>query len=301
MNAKDKGLFNKFHVHRVDGRDAAGEKHDGCEYFVLDLNHDAHALAAIAAYAASCQHEFPVLSLDLREKLAKVEEARNEFIDMPETILPDGTVVPAFKVGRYPAARGWTDKPVSTPTGKPWVDINYHDACKAADAAGFKLIRETQMLALAWDISQQDANWTGGKVGIGKLFQGLHKGSVDEAQSGDYEPADLEERTWHVLSNGERIYHFAGNLYTWTFDDVQGDENGLIAKPFATDSISITTPPAPSGEQGVGYYPPAGRDWSGYALIRGGDWYSVAYAGVFRLDYGWPGDEYGVVGFRCTK
>jgi hypothetical protein len=37
---KDKrttGLYGKFTIRRNDGTDAAGEKHDGCEYFVLDL------------------------------------------------------------------------------------------------------------------------------------------------------------------------------------------------------------------------------------------------------------------------
>jgi hypothetical protein len=120
-------------------------------------------------------------------------------------------------------------------------------------------------------------------------------------QPHSYEPSDADERRWHELSNGERIYDFAGHLYSWVFDDVQGDENGLIAKAFEADSPSLTTAPAKSMENGVGWMPNAGADWSGDALGRGGYFDSGDRAGVFRLNFGWPDDEYDVVGFRCTK
>ena len=51
----------------------------------------------------------------------------------------------------------------------------------------------------------------------------------------------------------------------------------------------------------MGYHPDGARDWSGYALIRGGYWYSGSYAGVFYLNFDWPGNEDDSVGFRCTK
>ena len=35
--------------------------------------------------------------------------------------------------------------------------------------------------------------------------------------------------------------------------------------------------------------------------VRGGYWRSGSFAGVFRLNYGWPGSERDVIGFRCTK
>jgi len=41
-------------VARVDGASVLGGKHHNCEYFVLDLDHDPHAIAAIRAYADSC-------------------------------------------------------------------------------------------------------------------------------------------------------------------------------------------------------------------------------------------------------
>jgi len=60
-----RGLYNKFIVRRTDGSDAPGEKHDGCTYFVLDLEHDKHALPALRAYARSCESTHPQLARDL--------------------------------------------------------------------------------------------------------------------------------------------------------------------------------------------------------------------------------------------
>lgn len=57
-----RGLYGKFDVTRTDGRSAPGEKHSGCQYFVLDLDHDEHADAALRAYAAAARDDRPVLA-----------------------------------------------------------------------------------------------------------------------------------------------------------------------------------------------------------------------------------------------
>jgi len=59
------GIYQKFVVVRVDGKDEPGGKHHDCEYFVMDLDHDKHAPAAMAAYAQSCKDEYPVLSSEI--------------------------------------------------------------------------------------------------------------------------------------------------------------------------------------------------------------------------------------------
>jgi len=64
-----RGLHEKFIVTRTDGKSAPGEKHDGCRYFVLDLDHDPHAEAALAAYADACEADRPALAADLRSVL----------------------------------------------------------------------------------------------------------------------------------------------------------------------------------------------------------------------------------------
>ncbi len=66
--AEAQGLFRKFMVQRVDGSDKQGGKHYGCEYFVLDVDHDPHAKAALQAYAQACAKSHPQLSADLIAK-----------------------------------------------------------------------------------------------------------------------------------------------------------------------------------------------------------------------------------------
>ena len=69
---KDKrnmGLYPKFIVSRTDGQDQMpGHKHYKCRYFVLDLDHDPYAEAAIKAYAKACDKEYPELARDLNKK-----------------------------------------------------------------------------------------------------------------------------------------------------------------------------------------------------------------------------------------
>lgn len=64
-----RGSYRKFEVRRLDGKDKPGEKHDGCAYFVLDLEHDEHARAAMSAYADDCREKRPALATDIREAL----------------------------------------------------------------------------------------------------------------------------------------------------------------------------------------------------------------------------------------
>lgn len=65
---KERGIYQKYSVQRVDGSSLPGGKHEGCDYFVLDLTHDAHARAAILAYARSCKLTHPKLSEELTKK-----------------------------------------------------------------------------------------------------------------------------------------------------------------------------------------------------------------------------------------
>jgi len=229
------------------------------------------------------------------------ESNKDLFITVPETTLPCGTIVPSFQVGQYATSQSDDGKAIIVADRKPWVNINYHQANEAAAAAGYKLITELQWLAIAHNVVNVDANWTKGKVGEGKLFRGIRKGNVSEAQAGDFEPTDKKERRWLTLSNGEKICDMNGNVFSWVFDDLHGDEKGVINKRFEDSDPSLTTAPYPSLEKGMGWRPDSGRDWSGYALIRGGFWRSDVVAGVFRLNLVWPDYGYYDVGFRCTK
>ncbi|MER2537662.1 MAG: SUMF1/EgtB/PvdO family nonheme iron enzyme [Azonexus sp.] len=224
----------------------------------------------------------------------------NHFIPVPETTLPSGLIVPAFHVGKYACTQGEDGKATVTEDQAPWVNINYADSKAACEAAGFKLITESQWLAIAWNVSQQDCNWTKGKVGKGKLFQGLRKGTVTQAQPGNIALDSKKERRLLTLSNGEQICDLNGNIWQRVFDDIQGDEAGL-ATVIKSDSPSLTTPPFPPCKKGMGWRPDGERNWSGRALVRGGSWFSERDAGAFGLDGDWPGGEWDGVGFRCTN
>lgn len=65
MSDKYQGIYKKFTVERTDGKSAPGEKHENCEYFVIDMTHDKYAPDAIKAYAEACQIEYPALAADL--------------------------------------------------------------------------------------------------------------------------------------------------------------------------------------------------------------------------------------------
>jgi hypothetical protein len=65
MSDKTRGVYHKFNVTRTDGKSEPGQKHDGCQNFVLDLDHDPHARAALAAYKKSCENEYPALAADI--------------------------------------------------------------------------------------------------------------------------------------------------------------------------------------------------------------------------------------------
>ena len=74
LKKKEIGLYGKFRIERTDGRSAKGEKHDGCEYFVLDLTHDPHAIPALEAYKASCFDDgYVALAEDLEDMLTRAE------------------------------------------------------------------------------------------------------------------------------------------------------------------------------------------------------------------------------------
>lgn len=78
MDDKARGLYEKFYVKRADGRGAPGQKHNECEYFVLDLTHDPHALPAVRAYAVSCAEDYPTLALEVLQRALECARQRGE-------------------------------------------------------------------------------------------------------------------------------------------------------------------------------------------------------------------------------
>lgn len=65
---RERGLYNKFLVERMDVE--AAQRHRDCEYFVLDLYHDALAIPALRAYVTAAREAgYHRLAYDLSNKL----------------------------------------------------------------------------------------------------------------------------------------------------------------------------------------------------------------------------------------
>jgi hypothetical protein len=222
------------------------------------------------------------------------------FVKVPATTLPGGTRVPAFAVARWLAARGPDGSVLLSEAARPWVNIGYHAAREACLRSGFGLLTELQALAIAHDLARQAINWSGGAVGEGRLFQGLHLGGFGGAQPACATSTDARERRWHELSNGQRIHDFAGNAFSWVFDDVQGNAEGVVAHAFAPDSPMVSCAPGEPLQQGLGWWPKAGSNWYGRALARGSSWSSREGAGIFTVIDERPQSERPYIGFRCT-
>jgi hypothetical protein len=67
------GIHRKYEVKRTDGSSAPGGKHADCAYFVLDLEHDEFAVAALKAYAKACKATYPDLAADLRRIISNTK------------------------------------------------------------------------------------------------------------------------------------------------------------------------------------------------------------------------------------
>jgi hypothetical protein len=93
MGDRTRGLYGKFFVERTDGKSAPGERHDGCEYYVLDLHHDKYAVAALRAYAEHCQDEYPlgrVVEADFSDNTLTLEmSGEADYLRQGKRVRPD--------------------------------------------------------------------------------------------------------------------------------------------------------------------------------------------------------------------
>lgn len=231
---------------------------------------------------------------------------QHAFIHVPETHLPCGIVVPPFEASQFLCSKApdsRVPRAASLASKTPWVRISYLTALAACRAAGWSLITERQWLAIAHDAAGQNCNWTGGKVGLGKLKQGLRKRSILSPASGMYQPDDKSEARWKTLSNGQKLCDFGGNAWSWVYDDIQGGQEGVtgVVEP---DSPSVTTAPCDPRADGMGIFPKAGSArlvWDDRGLIRGGGCCSGKDAGAFALYAALLNFQYAMVGFRATR
>lgn len=81
MNDREKGIYEKFRVERVDPE--AQARHSNCFHFVLDLECDRYAAAATKAYAEACAGERPQLAMELMDRAEHWREQTTEPLGVP--------------------------------------------------------------------------------------------------------------------------------------------------------------------------------------------------------------------------
>ena len=86
--------MRKFKVERLTPS-SRGINHVACQYFVLDIDHDAHARVAVLAYAQSCETEYPNLAADLRAM------AMRHVKSVPAPAAPSDQGLPSMKEGPH--------------------------------------------------------------------------------------------------------------------------------------------------------------------------------------------------------
>lgn len=198
----------------------------------------------------------------------------------------------------------------------PWVNISQVNAIIACAAVGtgYHLPTIWEVQAINRDIESVAANWTGGAVGSGLL----KRGNVGIVDAGSYNGPDpdfgfgQDEKAKLVLTNGEEIWNWSGNIYEWIYGD---GANGTIGAGFRDvaawtewniddlDEERIKLGPSSklwnAANNGVGrYYGGVSTN----AFIRGGNWIDGESAGVFTLYLNrLPANAGTAIGFRCAR
>lgn len=130
-----------------------------------------------------------------------------------------------------------THKPGSTDEGIGWRRISQDNAKTMCTNLGtrYDLISNPEWMAIARNVENVDANWSGATVGSGCLFRGNngwndacgYDGSDPEGGTGRNTKAKL------TLDNGEEIWDLASNLWEW----VDWSKGGsLEATPLTCDT-----------------------------------------------------------------
>lgn len=178
------------------------------------------------------------------------------WVCVDETKLPNGDIVPPFKVMRYEARNDGAGVAVSTGVGTPWVSINWadaRDACQKLDPdysayqsarQDYDIISELQWLAIANAIFYTRKNWlnrdldTTSRIKVGHTdntsdnnhdgvddgLAPLESGTSNDGYIGTFNSA--AGATWNkqqdrksFLPGGQVIWDFTGNVWEWTYCD----------------------------------------------------------------------------------
>ncbi len=187
----------------------------------------------------------------------------------------------------------------SKPGVVPWVDINQINARTACENAGKHLCTSEEWLGAA-NIKGQIYYLPSGANSDNRI----PSDSSDDSACVTYSqcsPCLTGSHTDCVSSEG--VYDMVGNLWEWcdeVVDTIKPCDSGSKGYCYPqSDGTWDTSGDAKYGSDGVYFL--AGTE-TGRAVLRGGDWYRGADAGLFTAYlYKAPSDSGTALGFRCCS
>lgn len=228
-----------------------------------------------------------------------------------------------FCVAKYEMKDDGYGTAVSTAAGLPWVMIDRPTArgqCQAL-GSGYDMISNDQWQTIARNIASVASNWSTGIVSSGELNRGNSDndpGIALAAVMDDNDPCNgtndtCTASTWngqrrtHVLSNGNTIWDFSGNVYSWLTNNSSSSNgaNGYMSTMSGGDIRQTRYGPSAFCEApSVSPYCGMGNGvFFGitYAVARGGYWSSDLAAGVFNTRLSYDATTTNTfIGFRCV-
>lgn len=228
----------------------------------------------------------------------------------------------AFCVAKYEMKNGANLTAVSMADTSPWVNISRLEAQTKCKSQGkqYNLITNNQWQTIALDIAATKENWSSGIKYIGEINRGHSDNAPNKslpAHSDDVNQNCFETQescsllTWNSqrrtqrLSTNDIIWDFSGNVWEWILDDneTQRGLDGFIST-YSLNTQQLFGSPQKCQKHNNSQYCGYGYGWIHFsegAIIRGGNWNTDLYAGIFAtyLDHD-PKDKARYIGFRCV-
>jgi hypothetical protein len=122
---KERGLYSKYGIRRLDGSTEPGKKHAKCDFFVLDITHDPHAAPAIFSYARSAGADgYTQLEKDLYSKIQPFIKKLNEMAENDDSADADLT----SDIILLPEVTKLSDKDLIVSVSNVWALLDGADA-----------------------------------------------------------------------------------------------------------------------------------------------------------------------------
>lgn len=233
--------------------------------------------------------------------------------------------VTSFCVAKYEMKNDGYGTPVSVATSTPWVSIDRNAARAKCQSLGgsYDLISNNHWQTIARNIAGVASNWDSGIVATGQVNWGHTDGAPSSALAAvtsDNDPCNgtgetcsssvwNAQRRTHILSNGNVIWDFGGNVYEWVTNDqsVAYSTNYFVSSMTSGDNEQIrygaetsticparwSTPYCGFGSARIGF--------NAGGSARGGYWAMGEQAGIFTTTMeAAPSFSDVIAGFRCV-